>query len=309
MTIIDAPAKAQPNNEAPRPSLPFGIDHLDFTTEAVFIIEVTSVMAQKWLDRDPARSAETNAAAANRIRTDIRNGDFTFTGDPVKFDCEGNLVDGRARLAAIARESSITSKKPVRVAVAVGIDRTVRDNIGTGKTWTLKDMLLDDNVDNAQRIAPALSAIQGWIQSNSTDIVVDSVTNRTSRRFLAEHPEVRDIANEATRLTTDGPIKGGLKMKQVAALIWAFDQIDRNERYAFFNRIVTGANLTENDPIWHLRETFKRQRDAKPELKVSGRIMMAVTIKAWNAFREGRSVNGLTFTPGGSKPEAFPTPK
>lgn len=33
---------------------------------------------------------------------------------------------------------------------------------------------------------------------------------------------------------------------------------------------------------------------------------MGVMIKAWNAYREGRSVGLIRFKSGGAKPEAFP---
>lgn len=299
------PAAPKPTNKIDR-----GIDHLDFDIEKLDIVVVTPSTAQVWYDNDADWCSDYDKKSAQRIATDIKAGDWKFTGDPIKFDLNGKLVDGRARLAAI-----IKANIPVRTVVATGIVRRARDGIGTGKVHKAKDMLAEDGYDNADRLAPALTAIQEWELGHHTLHPSESaITNSTTRRFLADNPKVKDLANEAARLVTGADVThGALTLKQAAKLLWAFDKVNHADRVAFFNKVLTGSDLTENDPVLHLRNTYIRQ--AKAKVKGSGiepatnRVILAVTIKAFNAFRAGRDVKVLSFVGGGSKPEEFPLPK
>ncbi len=50
-------------------------------------------------------------------------------------------------------------------------------------------------------------------------------------------------------------------------------------------------------------------RDALATKKMPASHRLAITIKAWNAYREGRSIGYLRFAGGGAKPEQFPEPR
>ena len=109
------------------------------------------------------------------------------------------------------------------------------------------------------------------------------------------HP-ARRVANHTT-----------LSATVVAALWVAFAQIDNEDAEYFFDRLVDGVELEAGSPIRVLRsslEVLSKQKGERNRVYLS-----ALTIKAWNAYREGRSISLLKFRPGGSKPEPFPEPR
>jgi hypothetical protein len=127
-----------------------------------------------------------------------------------------------------------------------------------------------------------------------------------SLEFLTEQPEIRDVVREAYSVSQRVP---GLTNKQVSQLIWAFDKDDKDDkddRSDFFAKLVSGAGLVEGDPVLALRNFLLR--DASPVAKVTSYHRMAMTCKAWNIYRDRRTVGTLKFKAGGAKPEAFPEP-
>jgi hypothetical protein len=84
------------------------------------------------------------------------------------------------------------------------------------------------------------------------------------------------------------------------------DKLDRDERTAFFAKLVSGANLSENSPILRLRNLLLDEQLSAS--KRSSRFISAVTIKAWNAWRNGSDVRVLNFVGGGTRPQTFPLP-
>jgi hypothetical protein len=61
----------------------------------------------------------------------MTNGDFQFTGDPIKFTGDGELIDGQHRLAAV-QQSGLT----LEFTVVRGLPREAQDvvDIGAGRT-------------------------------------------------------------------------------------------------------------------------------------------------------------------------------
>jgi hypothetical protein len=68
--------------------------------------------------------------------------------------------------------------------------------------------------------------------------------------------------------------------------------------------LATGENLTKGNPIYALRSLLEKDRMAIRRFGQTYRL--AVIIKAWNAYRDGREVKSLRWTQGGANPEPFP---
>jgi hypothetical protein len=66
-----------------------------------------------------------------------------------------------------------------------------------------------------------------------------------------------------------------------------------------------GVGLDEDSPIRALRELFLREaRSSRPKMR--SELAAAFTIKAWNAYREGRAMKVVSYRIGGASPERFP---
>ena len=65
------------------------------------VISVTPTLAAAWLalNNNNRRAADRVVA---RYRADMLEGRWEFAGDPIRFDAQGNLIDGQHRLLALA---------------------------------------------------------------------------------------------------------------------------------------------------------------------------------------------------------------
>ena len=90
---------------------------------------------------------------------------------------------------------------------------------------------------------------------------------------------------------------------------WLFSMIDAEDGEFFWDRLVDGQGLESGNPIYALRELLRREamlpstRD-----KMRADVVIALTIKAWNAYRDGETIQLLRFKVGGAHPEKFPEP-
>lgn len=274
---------------------------IDFTARSVFPVLMTPVLAEQYLLANTSGRA-MNTKSFDRLVTDMRNGNFKYTGDALKLTVEAKLIDGLSRLNAI-----IKAGVSVEILIATGVPAESRNVINTGRTWRLKDALDDMGVAHATPVASALTSIQAWERG---DHLADpnpfrgTTTNLTSLAFLEAHPHVEQIAIEAAKLSAKLPT---LTTKQVAAFIWAFDQLDRDVRTRFFTKLVNGANTGAGDPVYQLREILIKNDNSL--VKLSNRKVEALTIKAFNAFHANVDIKQLVFVGGGTAPEDFPLPK
>jgi hypothetical protein len=79
-----------------------------------------------------------------------------------------------------------------------------------------------------------------------------------------------------------------------------------NDAEFFFQRLADHQGLVKGDPVYELRRATDNSKSVRGQR--SERYLTAITIKAWNAYRDGTQIGLLTFRPGGEKPERFPEP-
>jgi hypothetical protein len=65
----------------------------------------------------------------------------------------------------------------------------------------------------------------------------------------------------------------------------------------------------EGDPVLALRELLLRDAAIHGKSRMSDVLVLALTIKAWNAYRAGEPVSLLRWRAGGHAAEEFPEPK
>lgn len=78
----------------------------------------------------------------------------------------------------------------------------------------------------------------------------------------------------------------------------------------FWRKLREGTDLDEGDPILVLRNTLLANAAQGPSRgRYTAPMLLALIIKAWNAYRAGERINQLRWRAGGSRPEPFPEPK
>jgi hypothetical protein len=226
----------------------------------------------------------------------MTRGEWVPNGDAIKFSTEGVLLDGQHRLRAVM-ESGVH----ITIPVVRGLPSEAQITMDTHAKRKLSDILKLNGEPNYLTLAGALGVLwqyeNGGLRAYNT-----KPTFAQLLQTLDKNADIRDSVRVGQRV--GGTLKFSPSVASVAH--WALIRIDADDAVFFFDRLIDGANLAENDPIRRVREVFLQ--NAMARAKFPSTHMFALLIKAWNAYRQGRSMKALRWRAGGANPEEFPTP-
>lgn len=256
---------------------------------------ITPEMAERYLDRNthnrPIRQRRVDDLVAA-----IQRGEWRMNGDAIRFGTDGSLLDGQHRLWAI-----VLSETPCKTLVVDGLDGEAQQTMDTGARRNLTDTLRLKGYPSATRLSAALSYLwkmeNGRVREGSARPSIAQALG-----LLEEHPALVDSGAVAQKMSTRFRCSQG----QVMALHYTFASIDSSDADTFFEKLVGGVGLSEKDPIYHLRSWYERQSAAGAGARSSSVVAHALTVKAWNAWRQGMEVARLTWKAAGVGAEAIP---
>ena len=229
----------------------------------------------------------------NLFAREIRNGEWRFNGEAIKFSKDGRLLDGQHRLLAV-----IAADKPLTTLVIRGLEDETQQTMDSGKTRTLgeKNSTQLASLARAVYLADQLgmeAAAQNDLKPTRGEII----------SFIDQTPQLADVlaASRAFRSQSGDMLTSSM----FASLWWTFAHIDTDAADRFFMSLASGANLQADDPILILRNTLMAQPHKAGRSTRDNRVRIAaLTIKAWNKWRKGKPLRQLKFSAG----ESFPTP-
>jgi hypothetical protein len=62
------------------------------------LVEITPAMAREWLEKNIENNRGVGAQVVDAYARDMLAGKWYIPGDPIRFDEDGNLIDGQHRL-------------------------------------------------------------------------------------------------------------------------------------------------------------------------------------------------------------------
>ena len=267
---------------------------------------VTPGLASQWLERK-SKNRRVSGEHVKKLANEMVCGRWELNGVPIIFDLEGKLIDGQHRLEAV-----VMSGVDIMSVVVFGVE--------SYRAFETIDILC------RARNVPQLYEMEGGKNANTKTAIArklllwDLTTDKSNydlykRRNGIAPVDVLDYIRVHEREITHmydavSGSKVSLKSGAGSALMAALIICNRKDKLAtlrFIDELTTGANLTENSPVLHLRDRLwfrpERSRTAKWDTEV-----MALTIKAWNYFVEGRTMKILRWRQDGDRPEFFPVP-
>lgn len=264
------------------------------------VVMVDAETAIRWLARNKKNRSVRQGAVA-RYRSDMADGRWTFTGDPIRFDTEGNLIDGQHRLTALSELEGAT----IPMLVIRGIPAAAQGSMDQGIKRTPGDQLGLLGYRDSNRIAAAVKQFIIWEEGYlfRDRKVVGHVTAPRITEWVQEHPAdvefLYKIGNIARQNDAPPSVAG-------AAAI-AFARVDSTDAVEFFTLLARGAG-TAGHPIVTLDKRLQRTR--REGLKMTDRDFLALFIVAWNAWRDGRQMTKFQRPRGGRWSEDnFPEPR
>lgn len=279
---------------------------------AYTVVDITPDIAKKWLAQN-THNRNLRERVVNGYAADMRDGNWVEDGQSIRFAkgdvvlldkppiTGGALLDGQHRLSAIVK-----ADVAVRMLVVSNLLDSTQETMDTGAKRSLGDVLKLRGEERYVPLAAVLLRVYLWdVEGQRRSMKADRArpTHRQLLQFLEERPELRRSAEIGSRVRNSVP----LSSSSAGLCHWLFSRIDQSDSAFFFARLVDHAGLVPGDPIYALRRVI--ENFAKDKGRVGEEHLTALAIKAWNAYREGRQVQLLTYKPGGASPEAYPEPK
>jgi len=238
------------------------------------------------------RAVEGHAAA-------MREGRWVKTGETIKFDTKGQLIDGQHRLRAV-----VLCGIPQKMDLAFGIKPGSQDVMDTGKPRSKADTMDLHGIPNALQVAPAVVMLHdyeaGYLPGGYASHK-SRIDNEQALAYLEAHPGLLDSVRFIQGSTMPKTLGSSSTLSFCHYLM---ERDDADKVTEFWQGLESGVGLVTNSPMLKLREALIANRYARA--KISRPAVAAIILKAWIAFKSGRSISRLYWTWNGSRPEPFP---
>lgn len=281
--------------------------------EEVFM---TPADAARLLDKNE-KNRKLSRQRARGYTVLIERGEWQLDGNPIKIADDGHVLDGQHRLQAIADADT----DGVPVLLATGVPASARMVVDCGRARSFADYLELNAVPNSLSMAAAVRGAWNYEQGLFDwrgDWFKRPVPSLSTLWELYERrrpifEEAVKHANQVLRLVRVG--------RATVATAWvAFGDVEcsrcgpvSEDLPEFFEQLTMRSVGPASDGATTFIRHMNSRGTGSPEAK-SGRIsysateQLALLIKAWNAYREGKPVTTLRWTRGGKNREKFPTP-
>lgn len=285
-----------------KPNTPIKVTGTDLSPEAVVTgdnftlvdgvlngaVEITPEIAELWIKRNKniRKLQLSKVALFKQCMTDDK---WDYNGETLKFNSQGELVDGQNRLQAC-----IESGKPFKTSVVYGIESA--NNVDRGKTRQVGQIIQSLGIAYDSRTASAMSNF----------LHAYNITNQKS--FSKPGIEgAQLILDDALEFVQDNiedlnhSMSVTWKAKQLfnktalhAALHYLFTKLAGGVLAdQFYSGLISGTGLDSNSPIYLLREKLLKERASGRQPNVNP--YAGLIIKGWNAFITGRGVTSLRY--------------
>lgn len=254
------------------------------------VTRVTPAIAKIWLKKNTANRPPTKSAV-NHYAREMSLGRWRLTGDSIKFDVKGRLIDGQNRLMAC-----IQSGCSFETLVVRGIESKAFNVLDQGVMRNAAHAFARDGKKNYVQLAAAVRLI--WLVSRNKKVQYGKkLSIDDSYKILKQYP----LLESACEMSTSWYHKNKTSPFSLS-VVSGFMSLccdgsggSLARAVNFWKPAVTGEGLESNSPQSKLRTKLL---SAKLKGQPLGRDMVnALVIKAWNAYAHGEELQVLRFDP------------
>lgn len=254
------------------------------------VVTITPELAQEWLTLNLPTNRRLSTYSVDKLVHEMENGYWQVTGDSIKFDTNGDLIDGQHRLRAVVKSGEV-----IQSLVVWDVPTTAFKAIDRNQVRTNSQVLGIKGEKNTAALASALRLLYCY---RCGDLTPNNLSNSIVgpsdlEELLHNEGGIREsirVGNRAKNLLSPG-------VAGFAHYLCAEMDIDMANE--FFDRLVTGEMLKKTDPLYKLREKLmsmnmvKQGKDARTtSLEKAGMI-----INAWNLHRSKSKKKTFAYDP------------
>lgn len=268
---------------------------------------VTPELARKWLDTQ-INNRNIQRHAMLGYRTDMKNGLWSFTGDPVRFDTFGHLIDGQNRLEAMAGITVPNFALPF--VVQTGLPPEAQERMDQGARRTAGQQLQLKGIPSGASLAAAVrfgwrwerNELFGGVRSQEQGT---AVTNSQVASWIDEHRP------RALRSLDDLHYIRQVGLRTSVGLAFSLRMATADlapEVSEMFREMYELTNLPAGSPTLAFSKRLARVR-ASQDLSLSDVDHLGFLIYTWNAWCNSGRRTKLQRPKGGWSADNFPTPE
>jgi hypothetical protein len=262
--------------------------------------------AEEILDEQNVHNRSLRSSRVTHLAAILKRGEWKLTGDAIVFDEDGVLLNGQHRLAACG-----VAGIPIEVVVLRNLPRVNQDVMDDTLSRRLGDALTLRGETDPHPLGSGINWYARLLYAEQTGLVFfQSDALRPSIPQLLTLYDANPGLREA--LVQTRPLWKLLRLRPgpSVAVRYRLNLIDPKDAAAFFDKLRTGADIPAGSALLALRRYIDNERDRTrsnrggPDFK-----WVAVTIKAWNAWREDRPVTVLSYSYSSTHKEGWPIPQ
>lgn len=252
-------------------------------TQERLVQEITPLVAQRYLEKNNA-NRPLSIRTIRELAQAMENGEWQVNGEAIKFDIDGNLIDGQHRLNAI-----IKSDRPIKTFVLRDLSADSFKTLDTGKKRNNADTLGILGFNNPLLLAAASRFVLNFRANQLRSH--ENISNIQMEDFVSKNAEIGVSIDFIKQVKADVLLPGSIAV----GLHFLMRQCDREDAEIFITDLAKGSMLSASDPVFLLREKLLYYRN-RVGAKMTRRETVAHVIKAWNLRRTGKVVKRLTWS-------------
>lgn len=254
------------------------------TIPTVQVINLTPELAQELLDQQ-APNRRMKEMKIQQFTRDMREGRWQFTGEAIKRDTLGRMIDGQNRCAAVVR-SGVT----IQVLLIDGLIAASQSVMDTGTPRSSRDALTFAGFKETKDLSAAISTHAAWRAGSFSHCMsnfggASRLTNSEAVAYLHDHGDLVWAADKGRRLYTAGL---RLPVGAVATALVETSRLDVAASDDFFRRIAELELSGHGDPIATLLKRVNAIRESSQRPLPA--LALYLLFRTWNAYRDGESL-------------------
>lgn len=262
-------------------------------------VRVTPELALTWLKMNTENNRLPKSGKIPAYARDMAAGKWNpNTGETIKFDVKGELIDGQNRLRAV-----VLANCAIEFDVAYHVPTEAMQVIDSGATRTLADVLIIGGAGGVRMTAA--STVRWHFLWQRGEYMGGGKISPTHAELMEMYLSDPATYDSSAKRGADLSSRGLCTARVGSMAYLLFRELDSHQAVSFTDSVLTGANIGEGHPALTLRNKLirrKLERLSQPE-------QLVCFIRAWNAFRKDRELHAIQMTRQGELTNAnFPMP-
>lgn len=259
------------------------------------VVSINPDLAKQWLESLDEIQRPLKINHVKFLASEMKNGRWELTGEPIIFSESGSLLNGQHRLNAI-----ILSEVSVKMLVVQGAKKESYHKMDAGVSRSAADVVSAYGYKNSSTLSSTARLVIAYQQSEKLGGHLNK--GKISNDLVLNWIKTSGITDEMIKYAQNSSREfRGIRKVEMAAMKFIHDGINKKDSDTFWNSLVTGVGIDTDSPIYLLRNKFIKDLVGNERLKPTSRI--ALINKSWNFFRANKQPRTLTWD---SKKEGFP---